>query len=98
VDAVTGRVLENAKDRRERTCRKNGVPAVRLSKVPEVTLAFWVIKIVATTLGETGGDAVSMTMEGYAVSSVFFIGIFVVVPARSSRSRSRTHRFKGFSP
>ena len=36
------------------------------SKVPEVTLAFWIIKIAATTLGETGGDAVSMTMDlGY---------------------------------
>jgi uncharacterized membrane-anchored protein len=34
-----------------------------LSKVPEVTLAFWVIKIAATTLGETGGDAVSMTLN-----------------------------------
>ena len=57
-----------------------GAPAVRLRKVPEVTLAFWVIKIAATTLGETGGDAVSMTMDlGYAIGSVIFIGIFVVV-------------------
>jgi len=31
------------------------------SKVPEVTLVFWIIKILATTLGETGGDAVSMS-------------------------------------
>ncbi len=39
------------------------------SKVPQVTLAFWVIKILATTVGETGGDAVSMTPNlGYAVS------------------------------
>ncbi|MDE2472107.1 MAG: hypothetical protein KGL35_26100, partial [Bradyrhizobium sp.] len=38
------------------------------SKVPEVTLIFWIIKILATTLGETGGDAVSMSMDlGYAV-------------------------------
>src|ERR1700682_2853855 len=50
-----------------------------LSKVPEVTLAFWIIKIVATTLGETGGDAVSMTLHwGYALSSALFIGIFIV--------------------
>src|ERR1700693_5345714 len=50
-----------------------------LSKVPEVTLVFWIIKILATTLGETGGDAVSMSMNlGYAVSSLIFIGIFVV--------------------
>ncbi len=34
-----------------------------LAKVPEVTLVFWVIKIAATTLGETGGDAVSMSMK-----------------------------------
>jgi uncharacterized membrane-anchored protein len=52
------------------------------SKVPEVTLAFWIIKIAATTLGETGGDAVSMSMNlGYAVSSVLFIGLFVVAVA-----------------
>jgi uncharacterized membrane-anchored protein len=49
------------------------------SKVPEVTLIFWFIKILATTLGETGGDAVSMSLDlGYAVSSFIFIGIFVV--------------------
>jgi uncharacterized membrane-anchored protein len=49
------------------------------SKVPEITLIFWFIKILATTLGETGGDAVSMSLDlGYAVSSFIFIGIFVV--------------------
>jgi uncharacterized membrane-anchored protein len=49
------------------------------SKVPEVTLVFWFIKILATTLGETGGDALSMSLNlGYAVSSFIFIGIFVV--------------------
>ena len=53
-----------------------------LSKVPEVTLTFWIIKILATTLGETGGDAVSMSMNlGYALASVIFVGIFVVVVA-----------------
>jgi uncharacterized membrane-anchored protein len=53
-----------------------------LSKVPEVTLAFWIIKILATTLGETGGDAVSMSMHlGYAIASVIFISIFVVAVA-----------------
>ena len=35
---------------------------VQASKVPEVTLGFWVIKILATTLGETGGDTVTMTL------------------------------------
>ena len=52
------------------------------SKVPEVTLAFWIIKIAATTLGETGGDAVSMSLNlGYAISSILFIGLFVVAVA-----------------
>jgi uncharacterized membrane-anchored protein len=57
----------------------NGAIDATPSKVPEVTLAFWFIKILATTLGETGGDAVSMSMNlGYALSSIIFIGIFVV--------------------
>src|ERR1700722_10828116 len=48
-----------------------------LSKVPRVTLMFWVIKILATTVGETGGDALSMTLNlGYAVSSLIFLGVF----------------------
>jgi uncharacterized membrane-anchored protein len=48
-----------------------------LSKVPQVTLMFWVIKIFATTLGETGGDAVTMTWKlGYAVGSLIFLGFF----------------------
>jgi uncharacterized membrane-anchored protein len=50
-----------------------------MSKVAQVTFAFWVIKILATTLGETGGDALSMTMDlGYALSTVIFFGIFIV--------------------
>lgn len=49
------------------------------SKVPAVTLGFWIIKVVATTLGETGGDAVSMSMNlGYAIGSGIFIAIFIV--------------------
>src|ERR1700681_745786 len=49
------------------------------SKVPQVTLMFWGIKILATTVGETGGDALSMTLKlGYAVSSVIFLGFFAV--------------------
>jgi uncharacterized membrane-anchored protein len=51
-----------------------------LSKVPEVTLGFWVIKVLATTLGETGGDAVTMSMDmGYAIGSIIFIGIFAAL-------------------
>ena len=50
-----------------------------LSKVPAVTLGFWIIKILATTLGETGGDAVSMSMNlGYLVSTAIFAAIFIV--------------------
>ena len=49
------------------------------SKVPHVTLAFWVVKILATTVGETGGDALSMTLKlGYLVSTVIFLGFFLV--------------------
>ena len=49
------------------------------SKVPEVTLVFWAIKILATTLGETGGDAVSMSMDlGYLVSTGIFAVIFIL--------------------
>ena len=50
-----------------------------ISKVPEVTLLFWIIKILATTLGETGGDAVSMSMNlGYLVSTGIFSVLFIV--------------------
>ncbi len=53
-----------------------------LSKVPAVTLVFWIIKIIATTLGETGGDALSMSMTlGYLVSTAIFGGVFVVAVA-----------------
>jgi uncharacterized membrane-anchored protein len=49
------------------------------SKVPLVTLMFWIIKICATTVGETGGDALSMTLQlGYAISSLVFLGFFLV--------------------
>jgi uncharacterized membrane-anchored protein len=49
-----------------------------LSKVPEVTLTFWVIKIAATTLGETAGDSVTMTLEwGYLAGTALFISLLV---------------------
>ena len=48
------------------------------SKVPEVVLGFWVIKILATTLGEIGGDAVTMSMDlGYLVGTLIFAALFV---------------------
>ena len=50
-----------------------------LSKVPRVTAAFWIVKIFATTLGETGGDALSMQLNlGYAVSTLIFLAFFLV--------------------
>jgi uncharacterized membrane-anchored protein len=60
---------------------------VRASKVPEVTLGFWIIKILATTLGETGGDAVTMTWlkadvmvnSGYLVGSAIFLSALIVL-------------------
>jgi len=51
-----------------------------LSKVPEVTLAFWVIKIAATTLGETGGDSVTMTLHwGYLDGTLLFLALLVAL-------------------
>jgi uncharacterized membrane-anchored protein len=51
-----------------------------MSKVPAVTLGFWIIKIAATTLGETGGDTVSMTMNlGYLVGTAIFLSTLVVL-------------------
>ncbi len=50
-----------------------------LGKVPEATLVFWIIKVAATTLGETGGDAVTMSMHlGYLVGTAIFATLFVV--------------------
>ncbi|MBI0533689.1 hypothetical protein A7X12_16820 [Sphingomonas sp. TDK1] len=50
------------------------------SKVPAVTLGFWLIKILATTLGETGGDTVSMTMNlGYLVGTAIFLTVLVAL-------------------
>ena len=63
-----------------------------LSKVPELTLIFWIIKIAATTLGETGGDAVSMSMNlGYLVGTGIFAIIFLVAVAAQIKA-------KGFHP
>lgn len=60
-----------------------------LSKVPEVTLGFWVIKIIATTLGEVGGNAVSMTLDtGYAIATVIFgipLAIAIVAQIKSQQ-------------
>jgi len=60
-----------------------------LSKVPEVTLGFWLIKIAATTLGETGGDAVSMSMNlGYLVATGIFAVAFLVAVNAQIRAKA----------
>jgi uncharacterized membrane-anchored protein len=64
-----------------------------LSKVPEVTLAFWIIKIAATTLGETGGDSVTMTLNwGYLVGTAIFVGLLIVLVAAQILAK-RFHPF-----
>jgi len=64
-----------------------------ISKVPEVTLGFWIIKVIATTLGETGGDAVTMTLGlGYLVGTAIFATLFVAAVAAQVTAR-RFHPF-----
>lgn len=59
------------------------------SKVAQVTLAFWIMKICATTVGETGGDLLSMTLNvGYAASSVILIGLFFVALFAQLKSKT----------
>src|ERR1700740_1645555 len=58
------------------------------SKAPQATLMFWLVKICATTVGETGGDAVSMTLKlGYLVAPLIFLGFFVVIMSAQVRAR-----------
>jgi uncharacterized membrane-anchored protein len=60
-----------------------------LSKVPEVTLGFWIIKILATTLGETGGDTVTMTFDwGYLAGTALFAGVLVILVAAQIRAKA----------
>src|SRR4051812_5066411 len=63
----------------------------RASKVPELTMLFWIIKIAATTLGETGGDAVSMSMNlGYLVGTAIF-GVIFIAAVIAQISAKRFH-------
>ncbi len=64
----------------------NETVTATLSKVPEVTFGFWIIKIIATTIGETGGDAVTMSIfhadknaqnGGYLIGTGIFLGVFI---------------------
>jgi uncharacterized membrane-anchored protein len=59
-----------------------------LSKVPEVTLIFWIIKIAATTLGETGGDTITMTLNwGYLAGSALFVATLIALVAAQIMAR-----------
>lgn len=59
-----------------------------LAKVPEATLVFWCIKVLATTLGETGGDSLSMSMQlGYLTSSGIFLLLFLLAVGCQLRAR-----------
>src|SRR5690606_14215127 len=72
--------------RNGRTMRE--IQAAATSKVPEVTALFWIIKILATTLGETAGDAVSMALGlGYLLGSAIFATVFVVIVLAQIASR-----------
>ena len=71
----------------------NATAEQRLSKVPQVTLLFWILKIAATTLGETGGDAASMSMNlGYLVATGIFAAIFLLAVGAQIAAR----RFRPF--
>ncbi|UMZ10777.1 hypothetical protein I9018_25325 [Pseudomonas sp. MPFS] len=60
-----------------------------MNKLPQITLAFWVMKICATTLGETAGDLLSMTLNvGYAISSMILISVFLLTLVTQLFSKS----------
>ena len=75
----------------------NAIAKTVFGKVPEVTLIFWIIKVAATTLGETAGDAVTMSMNlGYLVGTAIFATIFVAaVFAQISAKRFHPFLFWG---
>ncbi len=61
---------------------------IEFSKVPEITLVFWIIKIAATTLGETGGDTITMTFKwGYLDGTVFFLGLLLTLVVAQVRAK-----------
>jgi len=59
-----------------------------MNKLPEITIYFWIMKICATTLGETAGDLLSMTLKvGYAVSTIILLSVFLVTFAAQLMSK-----------
>src|ERR1700745_3170073 len=83
--------LINQPERTGTALNKNRFSEIAATKVPEVTLGFWVIKIAATTLGETGGDSVTMTLNwGYLTGTAIFSAtliVFVALQIVSNRFR-----------
>ena len=70
-----------------------GAQKLTLSKVPEVTLGFWIIKTFATTLGEVGGNAVTITLGfGYLIGTAIFAALLIVVVSAQIMSK-RFHPF-----
>jgi uncharacterized membrane-anchored protein len=69
----------------------NDVTQQALTKVPAVTLGFWVIKVLATTLGETGGDTVTMTLNWGYVAGVALFGIALVALVAAQILAKRFH-------
>ena len=67
-----------------------------LNKLPQITLAFWILKICATTLGETAGDLLSMTLNvGYAVSSLMLFAVFASPSHANCVQSNSTRGFTG---
>src|SRR6201981_1673673 len=81
---------------------RNSNPNTIVSKVPLVTLAFWIIKILATTLGETGGDAVTMSLlgettpEGEGTGELLGTGLFGVIVIVAVLLQSKSRKFHPF--
>lgn len=68
---------------------------INLSKLPQITVFFWIINFCAITLGETAGNLLSMTLNvGYAVSSTISIGVFVATLMTQSISKSYNSRLR----
>ena len=83
----------------------DGEKSELVAKVPQVTFLFWVVKILATTLGETGGDAVTMSWlgettpgakgTGYLVGTGIFGVIFIVAVLVQIRAKNFTRSYTG---
>lgn len=72
--------ISSTTDNRDTLTSRSADVRAGLSKIPPVTLGFWIIKIAATTLGETGGDAVTMSLNmGYLNGTLIFTAIFAVL-------------------